>query len=137
MFDRELDFYGLDTYAGEGIVNDLSITRMANQTRQELHLAKSKHDMFLLAMEAHYQYNMKKTVTSNTVQVVIDTTNHKLYDVARKNIDHQERILFLNFLDKFFGLELDKLNGQVSRRGIGFAVCTKEYSRKNDDQPQA
>ena len=71
-FKRELDFYGINSE--EDTIKQESLA----QAMKAFHLCKSKHDMFFLALEAYYQYGMKKG-SADFVSVSIDS-NHKLYD---------------------------------------------------------
>lgn len=91
--------------------------------RLQLSRSQSEHDMFLLAIEAHYQYNMKKTVSSINAQVSIGT-GHKLYDAS--GIGREEKALFENYLDKYFGLKLYNESRYPLRRSSYFCVCAKE-----------
>ena len=119
MLSRDLDFYGIN--AANGTIEDTSVNRKADTLRLQLNLSQSKHDMFLLAMEAHYQYNMKKSVTSSSVKVSI-SSSHRLYQ--QESVSAEEKALFENYLDNYFGLKLH--NESPPRRSSYFYVCAKE-----------
>ncbi|KAL7529259.1 hypothetical protein ACHAXR_004829 [Thalassiosira sp. AJA248-18] len=104
MFDRELDFYGINSV--EGTVNQESLIQVIDS----FHHAKTKHDMFFLAFEAHYQHGQKKESTSKYVRVDIGK-DHKLYN--NKCLSADEQKLFKRYLGTYFGL-------QVARQGHGY-----------------
>ena len=80
MFDRELDFFGINSV--EGAVTATSIVQMTESLRRDLDHSKMKYDIFLLAVESHCQYCLKKTTTTNNVEVIIGR-GHKVYDDTR------------------------------------------------------
>ena len=114
MFDRELGFYGINFE--EGAINEESLTQVTNT----FHLYKSKHDMFLLALEAYYQYSTKKVTTSSSVIVNIPS-NHKLYKGVC--LVDEEKELFNEYLEKYFGLKT--LDATTPARCGAFSVCPK------------
>ena len=116
-FKRELDFYGIN--AEEDTIKQESLAR----AMKAFHLSKSKHDMFFLALEAHYQYGMKKTGSSDKTVCISIKSDHKLYDT--RTLSTEERDLFENYLDKYFGLQLHGSN-KPSRSGGYFYVSLKE-----------
>ena len=116
-FKRELDFYGINSE--EDTIKQESVA----QAMKAFHLCKSKHDMYLLALEAYYQYGMKKTASSNNVSVCIDN-NHKLYDTMIPSAE--ERALFENYLDKYFGLKMNQPQKWTLKRNGYFYVTLKE-----------
>ena len=115
-FKRELDFYGINSE--EDTIKQESVA----QAMKAFHLCKSKHDMFLLALEAYYQYGMKKG-SAGHVQVTINS-DHKLYDTSAPSTE--ERALFENYLDKYFGLKMYQPQTWSLKRDGKFFVTLKE-----------
>ena len=116
-FKRELDFYGINSE--EDTIKQESLA----QAMKAFHLCKSKHDMFLLALEAYYQYGMKKSASSDYVPVTINS-GHKLYDTSAPSTE--ERALFENYLDKYFGLKMHQPQNNSLKRNGCFYVTLKE-----------
>ena len=116
-FKRELDFYGINSE--EDTIKQESVA----QAMKAFHLCKSKHDMFLLALEAYYQYGMKKSASSDYVPVTINS-GHKLYDTSAPSTE--ERALFENYLDKYFGLKMHQPQKYSLKRNGYFYVTLKE-----------
>ena len=115
-FKRELDFYGINSE--EDTIKQESVA----QAMKAFHLCKSKHDMFLLALEAYYQYGMKKG-SADHVQVTINN-GHKVYDTSAPSTE--ERALFENYLDKYFGLKMHQPQNNSLKRNGCFYVTLKE-----------
>ena len=115
MFDRELGFYGINFQ--EGAINEESLTQVSNT----FHLFKSKHDMFLLALEAYYQYCTKKIATSPSVYVDISHQSHKLFKTG--SLVEEEKALFDEYLEQYFGLKTP--DGSTPSRCGSFTVYPK------------
>lgn len=123
MFERELDYYGIDPE--KGAINQKTLP----QVIEDFHLSQSKNDMFFLALEAHYQYSMKKIATSSYVGVQIRSDQHKIY--SSQGLSPEEITLFENYLDKYFGLKMyDTAVGNRANpppnRCAHFYVCAKK-----------
>ena len=114
MFDRELGFYAINFE--EGAINEESLTQVTNT----FHLFKSKHDMYLLALDAYYQYSTKKATTSPSVNVNIPSS-HKLYKPG--SLVDEEKTLFDEYLGQYFGLKTP--DGSTPTRCGVFVVCPK------------
>jgi hypothetical protein len=112
MFDRELDFYSIT--ADEGSVQHQSLAKVT----EEFIRGKSKHDMFRLALESHYQFGLRSNLTDG-VWVGINK-DHVLY--SKVAISNEERQMFRVYLDVYFGLVV---NWNTFDRNK-FYVCRKE-----------
>ena len=99
-FERDLDFYGLGTK--EGDIKDNSLRAVL----ASLQAAKVKRDMLLLAIEAHNQYAFNININSSHSQFFSVTVNDLLDKLGRKGgFNEEERGLFVNYLDLYFGLK--------------------------------
>mmetsp|Transcript_17493 Transcript_17493/g.28315 ORF Transcript_17493/g.28315 Transcript_17493/m.28315 type:complete len:202 (+) Transcript_17493:1030-1635(+) len=108
MFDRELDFYGISSV--ESAVCQQSLAQVTNAFRKEFANAKSKNDMFLLALESQYQYGMKEPNSNGFVPVQI-SKGHEVYN--ERSLSSDENELFASYLQTYFGLRV-ATNSEVS-----------------------
>ncbi|KAL7533678.1 hypothetical protein ACHAWF_004585, partial [Thalassiosira exigua] len=104
-FDREIDYYGIRSV--EGTINGESIYQVADSFHSNYCLAKRKHDMFFLAMEAHNQHWMKKpnNIAVHLAVPISISNDHKLY--RSQILDSGEKKMFKEYLTKF-GLRVAK-----------------------------
>lgn len=64
-FERDLDFYGLVPEEGEIKNNSIADVLVSLRT------AKSKHDMFLFALEVNHRYILKRKENSSKQEIMI------------------------------------------------------------------
>lgn len=105
-FERDLDFYGLAPEEGE--IKNNSMTDVVESLRNDLDRAKKKHDMFLLASEAHHQFLFKKESSKTAAKVSVDNVRANL-DLGISHsgkLSQAEKDLFLNYLDVYYGLRM-------------------------------
>ncbi|KAL7545396.1 hypothetical protein ACHAWF_008740 [Thalassiosira exigua] len=114
LIAKSITYYGIHSF--EGTINQESIAQVADCFRH----AKSKHDMFFLAVEANYQYAMNKTNSSKYVHVRIHS-NHKLYRANTLSTDEIE--LLKTYLTTYFGLRLNNDNVRLPTRDPGGHFC--------------
>ena len=122
MFDRELDYYGITS--AEGITDQESLAKTMDSFILPFDQAKTKHNMFFLAVECYYQFGQGRLNYPNgdSVGVTIGK-DHKLYN--RAYVEGEERKLFDEYLERYFGLMVS--SGTPPRRdGYTFNVCTKK-----------
>ena len=120
MFDRELDYFGI-TSSKDCITDQMYIARTLQSFEKPLALAKREHEMFLLALECNYQFCRSDTASQGHAYVSIPK-DHNLFN--GKALDSNERKLFDNYLDRYFGLKVD-LKLAIYRSGNKFQVCMK------------
>lgn len=105
MFDRELDYYGITSTTG--ITDQGSLVKTVASFTGPYRQAKSKHDVFSLALEGHYQYSRCQFEhgSADSVTVNIDAgKDRRLYDIVQ-NMSSEEWKLLDEYLERYFGLK--------------------------------
>ena len=110
-FERDLDFYGLGSKEGE--IRENSIPTVLASLKD----AKTKHDMFLLAIEAHRQYafhgSWPITVKSNDFK-------EKLGSTCSASLTEEEKAAVEDYLDVYFGLKVKSQFNSISPKHYCF-----------------
>ena len=137
MFDRELDYYGIAST--EGVTDKKSIVKIFDSFSMEfMHAsmvfsqAQTKHGMFHLAHECHYQVIQTKFKHSiGKGAGVRIAERHKLFTgklYVKQELSEEESQLFVTYLEMYFGLMVvgDRIEGNPSGDGYLFDVTVKE-----------
>lgn len=86
-----------------------SLRKDHDSTKRDFVSAKSKYDMFVFANGVHHYYVSNVVSSEERVAVEVDIIRASLDDVdSRKSnyLSDEERKLFLNYLDEYFGLRM-------------------------------
>ena len=112
-FERDLDFYGLVPKVGEiterCFVDEIAYSRQERDVaKNHLNDAQSKYEMHVFAAEVYHQYTMKKQKNESVVLIYSRDVlkNEEMKDRRNTRLSETEKALFLNSLDKYFGLRL-------------------------------
>ncbi len=115
-FERDLDYYGLVPNAGA--IKTTSVAEVRASLLKEHLDATRKHDMLLMAIEVHHQYvlNFKKRTSDEYVQISGKEMRKALSQDHYDYLTGEEREMFLNYLDVYFGLRLAKKGDGIGSR---------------------
>ena len=127
MFDRELDYYGITP--NDDIVTQMSLgkwghlSKVSKSLKASLDKAQMKHDMFSLALHCSSVVGQRVLNFPNNDNFDVSVNQgHNLYN--RRDLDDEEKTMFEEHLDRYFGLKIVG-SDQPNRRGVSFKVGPK------------
>lgn len=111
-FNHDLDYYGL--VPEEGAIKHACISDVL----ASLQNGKSKYDMFCLAVETHHQYVFGNARSTGKKYVWIDFKKMDGNLVKDRVLSQEEREMFLDYLNVYFGLRMTRTTESRHPTGI-------------------
>lgn len=156
MFDRELDYYGIETdearVSGQGSIPDImaSFATPVIKAEKRLAEAKKRRDLCAVAYECYNQFCKVRMHIPEATSVEVSIGNGVAKYVKGNYdggiLDGNDKKLFDTYLEKYFGLvvstrrvvrgRLIPVMDTVYLNGHTFEVCTKDHVPQEPDSDE-